>query len=163
MTEDSESGMMQSMVTITHNVTRLPFRMTVDFLPEACFYKALVNLFTLFRRRATEDMCPEMLAAGGHQNLLCIKQRVEAAALRRAVQFSSSARTLRRAHGIRDDRIPDPPCEERSATTAIRRTGLERKKQTPSQTKFIPGFIIKRKLRSKKLFHHCFLIKYAKK
>ena len=44
MTEDSESGMMQSMVTITHNVTRLPFRIIVDFLPEACFYKADVKL-----------------------------------------------------------------------------------------------------------------------
>ena len=134
MTEDSESGMMQSMVTITHNVTRLPFRIIVDFLPEACFYRANVNLFTLFRRRATEDMCPEMLAAGGHQNLLCIKQRVEAAALRRAVQFSSSAWALRRAHGIRDDRIPDPPCEERSTTTAIRRArsgGAEDKPRLP--------------------------------
>ena len=119
MTEDSESGMMQSMVTITHNVTRLPFRIIVDFLPEACFHRANVKLF--YFTPPTEDMCPEMLAAGGHQNLLCIKQRVEAAALRRAIQFSSSAWALRRAHGIRDDRIPDPPCEERSTTTAIRR------------------------------------------
>ena len=44
MTEDSESGMMQSMVTITHNVTRLPFRVIVYFLPEASFYRANVKL-----------------------------------------------------------------------------------------------------------------------